>query len=277
MLPALYKAGYRYLAAESFNYTDTALNKRKYPVQQSGTYVKEPVFGQLVRDAIVMGFTCLPYEDSVSGNRTSNDRDEAQAENIYNFIKTHPDAKVIVCAGHDHIFKKHRTDWVLMGERLCKKLGHDIPSIETTNLIERYSKDAEGPVYRALADSMNVTIPSVILVNDTPYVMPKSKGFIDVSVYLPPTNYDLGYPDWMKESKDTWYNLDIHQDTSLGITFIQVYNADEYDKEKTNAIPLIQFPTDKLIYKLYLKTGRHYAFIYGHHNSLLFKKEFFVE
>lgn len=49
LLEDLYKKGFRYLALEALEDKTNEINKRKYPLSNSGTYIVEPTFGELTR------------------------------------------------------------------------------------------------------------------------------------------------------------------------------------------------------------------------------------
>jgi hypothetical protein len=53
LLPILYAKGFRYLAAETIADSDTDLNKRGYPMQKTGFYTTDPVYGDMIRTALI--------------------------------------------------------------------------------------------------------------------------------------------------------------------------------------------------------------------------------
>lgn len=59
LLKDLYANGYRYLGLEAL--FETTINYRKYPVIESGYYTKEPEFGNLIAEALKLGFTLFNY------------------------------------------------------------------------------------------------------------------------------------------------------------------------------------------------------------------------
>lgn len=99
ILEDLRKVGYQYFAIEALSSSDSTLNERGYPIHETGFYTREPAFAALIRDALQLGYTLIPYEDV--GN---TDRELAQAQNLYNkTLKNNPNTKVLVLAGFDHI------------------------------------------------------------------------------------------------------------------------------------------------------------------------------
>jgi len=100
LLQYMYDNGFRYLAAEAIEPTESdSLNLRGYPLQNTGIYTKEPQFGNMIRQALKIGYKLIAYE-------AQNDREVNQAKNIYSqTIEKDPDAKVLVWAGIAHIYK----------------------------------------------------------------------------------------------------------------------------------------------------------------------------
>lgn len=83
LLQGLYDQGYRYFGAEALHEDDTLLNQRKFPLRNSGTYIKEPLYSELIRSAIKIGFSVFAYESSsLTSYTTPKERDILQAKNI---------------------------------------------------------------------------------------------------------------------------------------------------------------------------------------------------
>jgi hypothetical protein len=99
ILPQLKSQGFTHLAMETLNHVkqnDVSIN--------TGYFTAEPIFGEVVREALRLGFTLVPYEDANAIKHTNAERELAQATNIYNAIKAAPKyAKFLVVAGHAHI------------------------------------------------------------------------------------------------------------------------------------------------------------------------------
>lgn len=105
LLPRLRALGFTYLALEALG-NDPGLAKRGYPLRTSGTeYLQEPLYGEIVREGLRLGFVLVPYDD----DKTEGDveaREAGQARNLYQrvFAKD-PDARLVVAAGYAHIDK----------------------------------------------------------------------------------------------------------------------------------------------------------------------------
>jgi|GEM_PF-741260 len=285
LLPELYKKGFRYLCVEGLNnQTDSQLNSRGFPIFSTGYYVKESAFGQLVRDALKLGFKLIAYEyidtsvynPNVSWIEGLNIREEGQTKNILSIFKEDTKAKLLIYAGYGHIEKKSNDEWVRMGQRLCKALDRNIPSIDCTLMKEDFDLSKENNHYSFAVDSFKYTKPFVLVQNDTPFVDISMKGKVDLNVFLPRTNYDLGYPDWLKETDDTYYTLKLPE--NCDDAYLQVYKANEWNQVKKEAIPVMQFTIqkDRPEYKLYLRKGDYKLFI-SKNNKNLVDKDFKVE
>lgn len=105
LLPKLKNLGYDYLALEALGEKqDSLLNlKNSYPRLETGFYTREQNYSNLIREAKAIGFEFIAYENT---NNNKN-RELGQAENLYNkTFKLHPNRKVLVLAGIDHILEK---------------------------------------------------------------------------------------------------------------------------------------------------------------------------
>ena len=276
LLPSLFKKGFRYLAVEGLNFTkDSLINKRGFPTINSGYFIKESAYGQFLRDAIGIGFKVIAYEDTTYHDPKAsfmdvvNSREEEQTKNIKSILEKDLTAKILVYAGHDHIHKKSSDNWIKMGERLGKSLNINVPSLECTWMSECFQKNKEHSIYRAFIDSFKINEPSVLINNDTAYVDPLFKGKVDVNIFMPRTNYDLGYPDWLKETADIYFTLKIPNNCEEA--YLQVYKANEWNQVRKEAIPVMQFTVQKNRpeYKLYLRRGEYKIFISKNNRNIV--------
>jgi hypothetical protein len=165
LLPHLRALGFTYFAAESLGDDDPGLMRRGYPVKTSGTeYLQEPLYGEIVREAIRLGFILVPYDSSVLDPQT---RDTAQAENLYQKIfAKDPNARLFVHAGYAHIDKvSGRLNNVEpMAMKLAKLTGLDPLSIDQTQFLESgpdTSDDYHALIHLFPAHSAEVLIDKV--------------------------------------------------------------------------------------------------------------------
>ncbi|WP_229792869.1 hypothetical protein [Rhodanobacter panaciterrae] len=165
LLPRLRALGFTYFAAEALGDDDPSLTRRGYPVKTSGTeYLQEPLYGEIVREAIRLGFILVPYDSSILDPQA---RDAAQAESLYQkvFAKD-PGARLFVHAGYAHIDKAsgRLNNVEPMAMKLAKLTGLDPLSIDQTQFLESgpdTSDDYHVLMQRFPTQSAEVLINSV--------------------------------------------------------------------------------------------------------------------
>lgn len=101
LLRGLYDNGYRFFGLEALS--DTLINKRKFPVLESGYYTKEPQMANLIKEAIKIGFKLFEYEALDGSN--GKQREIVQAKNITTLIKENPNSKFLIHCGWDHVIE----------------------------------------------------------------------------------------------------------------------------------------------------------------------------
>ncbi len=219
LLRGLYAEGFRYFAAETLSEKDMLLQKRGYPTISSGYYTREPVFGDLVRTAIKLGYRIVPYE--YEGAQLSdpiarqNQRERGEAQNLYDRVfKTDPNAKVLVHAGYEHIAKRSAT-WNLPPGAITLKaasgkvtfmalwferISKIVPlSVDQTEMIESSIPQYEDPPYvAAIADNLLQDKPVVLKDKAGHYYADvKHPDAYDLYVFHPRTLYEFGRPMWL--------------------------------------------------------------------------------
>lgn len=204
LLGILRDKGYQYFAAEAFDISDTTLNERKFPIEDTGAYILEPVFAAVVREALRLGYTLVPYEASFGHNEGGTDynpqqrRDHAQAKNLYdNIFLDNPDAKVLVHAGFNHILEEATEDWYPMALYFREISGINPVTIDQEELSERSTPEYEHPIYRAAIAAEFWTGQPIVLLESSGKLYPATNIAVDIQVVTPRTTYTDGRPDWM--------------------------------------------------------------------------------
>lgn len=191
LLDELYKKGYRHLALETLNYKDTAaLKTRKYPVYESGFYQREPLYGELIRQALRKGFTLLAYESEVECSFiTGKDddycnrfRDSIQAVNLATWVQKNPRKKLVVYAGYDHIHEQANGGWKHMAQFFQEMTGIDPYTIDQVQMNEKLGRNLEDPRYKALTAFKNIQTPVVAHEDDSLWSHSQK---VDVTVFHP--------------------------------------------------------------------------------------------
>lgn len=173
LLQDLHGMGYNVFMAEGIKF-DNGLHGRNYPVSTDGYYLSEPVYASLLRYANKTGYEVYAYEqggekkkngywdDSVKLDKygsikyisyqprdsmvliydekglkytqLTSVREDAQAENIFNVIKAHPQSKFIIHVGHGHLYESGP----MMGAKLRALLkGEDVLTIDQVHVTDR--------------------------------------------------------------------------------------------------------------------------------------------
>ncbi|HEU4670420.1 MAG TPA: hypothetical protein VFR91_06915 [Dyella sp.] len=195
MLPALRQEGFDYLAVETLYDDDTRLAQRGYPTAASGFYINEPIYGEMVRSALKLGFKVVAYESDQPG--TPDERERGQAHNLYERIfRKDPKARVVVNAGYAHIQKSGR---YLGGRSMAQYFqsitGIEPLSIEQTMMIPHPDPSSDHPWYAAVVHGK---VPAVPFVFVDPQGRPWSlRPGYDASVFFPPVRMRRERPTWL--------------------------------------------------------------------------------
>jgi hypothetical protein len=272
ILRGCYEKGFRYLSLEDLNKTDS-INERGYPLRgESGFYNLEPTFSQALREAKNLGFKLIGHDDY------SEQREEGQAMNIYNILRNDPNAKIIVWAGHAHIHEQVLGKDKPRMASLFKKLSNIDPlTIETTQMREHSKVEFESGYYRAALKKWDREKPFVVLHQDSVFVTPNMKGIVDMQVFFPKTDYRNDYPNWMGNSENTSYDLNIDKEHFKG-KLLKIFLKNEYQKEVERAIPVMNIPLNRIgDFTLFLKLEKYVAVIRDNSNWEFFYKEFEVK
>ncbi len=205
LLSVLYRKGFRYLAVETLRVQDTELNKRGYPTQKSGSYTPDPVFGDIIRQAIRIGFKTIPYEAEQRCPKPEefvacqNYREVTQAQNIYDrILKNDPQAKILIHAGRGHASKgKEENGFAFMARHLWRISGIEPFTVDQENFSERKNPIDERPLYRFVnAKNLLLKEPTVFQSREGKFFS-DSEGY-DLRVFTPRARYADGRPDWLR-------------------------------------------------------------------------------
>ncbi|MBE1160769.1 hypothetical protein [Dyella acidiphila] len=196
LLSRLRQQGFDYFAAETLSATDTRLQARGYPTDQSGFYTEEPVYAEMVRTALKLGFKVVAYE-AAGASASSDARETEQAKNLYEQVFKHdPHARLVVNAGYDHIVKSGPyLGGSSMAEHLYRLTHLPMLSVEQTMLYPRPSADDDHPYYTAVIAALHPQQPIVFVDrNGKPWSL---RNGYDVSVFFPPEKLERGRPRWL--------------------------------------------------------------------------------
>lgn len=266
LLEEFYQMGYRYLAMEMLN---NFANQRLSTVgMHSGYYVCEPVAGELMRKAIQLGYTLISYEDTAAAVHNANQRDSAQAANLYNIVRSDSSAKILVHASYAHISKKQQPDgYIPMALAFWRLSGIEPLTIDQTDMTEESNFGYGRVIYQAYTAKFKISEPSIALLNNSP-VNVTDKDLYDLCVIHPPTQWLDGRPTWLSlgGTRQPTYI----KSPSGAVFLAQAYYQQEIDSNDNTPWQLV--PADqtytsggrdsmgRIRYLLYLRKGKYKIF-----------------
>ncbi|HEX8386237.1 MAG TPA: hypothetical protein VF576_08640 [Rubricoccaceae bacterium] len=207
LLPVLYERGFRYFAAETFAPDSVLAAQPPYPTAAMGHFVGEPVFGQVVREALRLGYTLVPYEIEDADEATADTalsrqqlRDMTQARHLAErTVVRDPEARVLVHAGFGHVYEGADEYWYPMALYFRERTGIDPLTVDQVEMSERSELAFEHPRYRAAVDAGLVGEASVVLVDPAGAPLaPVGGALVDLQAVRPRTVYRGGRPTWMR-------------------------------------------------------------------------------
>lgn len=194
LLKPLREEGFNVFAVETLYQNDiAALNQRGYATPSSGFYTREPIYAEMIRTALKLGYKVIAYE--ADSNHTGDQREAQQAQILAKLLKDDPNARLVVNAGYAHIQKTGKfLGAQSMAEHFIEDAGIEPLSIEQTILIPHINSHMDHPDYAAILDATHATQPVVFVDKDTkPWSL--RPGY-DVSVIFPPESFVNERPTW---------------------------------------------------------------------------------
>lgn len=195
ILARLRAEGFDTFAAETLYADDTNLAKRGYPIDDTGFYTEEPIYAEMVRSALKLGYRVVAYEDESAA--VGDMRERNQARNLYKrAFGENPKARLVVNAGFMHIQKSGKFfDGVAMAQHFIKLSGITPVTIEQTVMVPHDLPQGDHPAYRQIIQSRSFDTP-VVFRNGSGALWSLRPNAFDVSVVFPPTVLVEGRPTW---------------------------------------------------------------------------------
>ncbi|MBN8736814.1 MAG: hypothetical protein J0H27_11165 [Xanthomonadales bacterium] len=194
LLKPLREEGFNVFAVETLYQPDmAAMKERGYPIAKSGFYTREPIYAEMVRTALKLGYKVVAYE--ADPDRTGDAREVQQAKHLWKILKDDPHAKLVVNAGYGHIQKTGQfLGAQSMAEHFVKDSGINPLSVEQTILIPHLDGSMNHPDYDAIIGAVHPDRPIVFVDKDgKPWSL--RPGY-DVSVIFPEEHFVNGRPTW---------------------------------------------------------------------------------
>ncbi len=224
LLGGMYRQGFHYLAIAAL--ADTGVNHRKYPLLSSGKYVCEPQYGELIREAVRLGFTILVYH---AGPHTSS---KEQAQNIQKTLQADTNAKVLILA--DLLQKPNETT-----PNKLQSLANEIKSLTNiTPFALDQVANMEHSEKRLNSAFLDWVAPdeSVVMINEEGKCFNglASNTLGDCQVFHPFTHYRQGRAEWLfLQDRRRAYNLPAAMLTVGYPCLVSAYRRGEHK----NAVP----------------------------------------
>ena len=224
LLKSFYELGFRYLALEAL-FTDSVVNKNKYPLLTDGFYISDPQFANMVREACSLGFRIVKYE--TLGQQLKN-REYFQALNIKQQIfENDPNAKAIIYCGYGHGDESEvDTAKMMMAARLKRLTGINPFTIEQQFLINHPDHNYDPSIYGSIRSNYPVIFFNKA--TKAPFIPFGSHSSYDVYVYQPAIDYKIDRPIWLF-NEDIYKPFEIEKQkiTIAYPVLVMAYVADE--------------------------------------------------
>ncbi len=200
---ALRKIGFTHFGAETFTPELTASMKDGAPKLNTGIYTLDPVFADLGRHAMKIGYQLFDYEirknqeprESADSNVQLSTREQAQANNIKQVLDANPNAKIFIYLGGGHASKIPLRDGIeMMALHLKRITGIDPFVIDQIIGTARSHAEYDGAFYRGVAN-LGVQTGSVVMVNAMGQWLTRPGH--DLAIFHPRVPDVAGRPGWL--------------------------------------------------------------------------------
>lgn len=271
LLKELYDLGYTNLGLETLSTSDNlnqALNKRKYPIIKDGHYVKEPQFGNLVREALEIGYHLFSYDTITRGDQ--NLREITEARNIQKEIESKPNEKFLIHCGYAHAHEGEDKSWaVTMAQRLKEYTEIDPLTISQTSYSEKGKPEFNHPLLKAF----DVNESSILLdLENNPFKHNQNGAYTDLAVFHPNTDYINNRPNWLFKNENKNVSISLGD---IEIEYPVMVFAFKKGEDIHSAVPidLVEINNSTESCHLGLKNGDYEIIVTNGRDSFKFDKK----
>lgn len=194
--------GFTHFGAETFAPSIVESMQDGAPDGQSGVYVADPVFGDLVRQSYKAGYVLFSYEQTTEqatvAEGTEPDqrlaREETQAKNINAILQNDPDARMFIYAGGSHLLESpDASGQAWMALLLKRASGLDPLTIDQVSGTPHLSPARESPLYRKVKPMLPQYI-SVLRRGRDGFL---GRDGVDLVAFHPPSTLQTPRPSWL--------------------------------------------------------------------------------
>ncbi len=267
ILKDYWDAGYRFLGVEAFTNLGENYTQYNFPSINAGQLTDEPLFGELVREAIKLGYTLFSFQPSAqeilkanniirkTGKETKLKKVEAanwaKAMNINRKMIKSDEGKYLIYCNKNQVSKKTPGTLTYWFEQITKKKVYVIDQVT----MNEHCPKTEHPVYKYAKTSK----PSVYLKYKTPFIAKEDEieNPFDIQVFHPRTQYIQNRPDWLRmKGARIPFVLNPDQYEMEFPLLVAAYLQNE-DRQIAVPIDVVEFEDNKTAMPLLLPKGKY--------------------
>jgi hypothetical protein len=190
MLQELKADGFKFFLAEAVGHDDDSLSIRKYPTAKSAANANlyDPLYADMVRTAIELGFEVVPYCSQRTGLNPS-DKALDEIREIHRIFRKDPNARIVIHASFADAMEKAPKGWEgTLAMRVYTLTNINPLTIDQVSMAE-HSLETYDNAYRQALGYLNDSKIYLHPITEKPFVEPAKTGFFDVQIFHPRSVY----------------------------------------------------------------------------------------
>ena len=271
LLGVLSDKGFTHLAIEAFSNTNERIDRIGYPTINMGNYTDEPLFGELIREAIGLGFQVVSFSPTsveierakkiVQKNMSLSANDSKLMINAVNWSKAmnlnrqyskNKAGKYVVLTHKSQVYKKEQNGIRSMAvwfEQITQTSPYTIEQV----IMNEQCAATEHPLYKFA----NVNYPAVLKKYSKVYQAPldKVEEMYDVQLFHPRTQFVQNRPTWLKQGDQrSAYQVNADQYNMTYPLLVIAYKPEE-DIEVAVPLDVVEISNSRDAMPLFLPSG----------------------